>query len=119
MGGLHLRERTQRQVVEDPQLPLARPQLAAWEHNRRLWSPWLQRLAEPAAWFSWHGGSRAFLRWRACRGGGEIVDAMDPGSSFLAREKAFLSAFFCQSGTVRIPCLRSLCTYNFLKSVHF
>jgi len=76
VGGLHLRERTQRQVVEDPQLPLARPQLAAWEHNRRLWSPWLQRLAEPAAWFSWHGGSRAFLRWRACRGGGEIVDAI-------------------------------------------
>ena len=75
MGGLHLRERTQRQVVVDPQLPLARPQLAAWEHNRRLWSPWLQRLAEPAAWF-WHCGSRAFLRWRACRGGGEIVDAM-------------------------------------------
>jgi len=40
-----------------------------------------------------------------------------PGSSFLAREKAFLCAFFCQSGTVRIPCLRSLCTYKFLKSV--
>ena len=42
-----------------------------------------------------------------------------PATSFLAREKAFLRAFFCQSGTVRIPCLRSLCTYNFLKSVHF
>ena len=47
------------------------------------------------------------------------MDAICPGSSFLAREKAFLCAFFCQSGTVRIPCLRSLCTYNFLKSVHF
>ena len=42
-----------------------------------------------------------------------------PGSSFSAREKAFPSAFFCRSGTAITPCLRSLCTYNFLKSVHF
>ena len=42
-----------------------------------------------------------------------------PATSFLAREKAFLRAFFCRSGTAIIPCLRSLCTYNFLKSVHF
>ena len=36
-------------VVVQPQLPLARwPQLAAWEHNRRLWSP-LQRLSFDSA----------------------------------------------------------------------
>ena len=42
-----------------------------------------------------------------------------PDLRFWLGKKAFLCAFFCQSGTVRIPCLRSLCTYNFLKSVHF
>ena len=36
-------------VVALPQLPLAPwPQLAAWEHNRRLWSP-LQRLSFDSA----------------------------------------------------------------------
>jgi hypothetical protein len=47
------------------------------------------------------------------------VDATVPDLRFWLGKKAFLCAFFCQSGTVRIPCLRSLCTYNFLKSVHF
>ena len=46
--GLHLRERAQQLVVAvvvQPYLPLARwPQLAAWEHTRRLWCP-LQRLS--------------------------------------------------------------------------
>ena len=44
---LHLREVVV--VAQRPQLPPARwPQLAAWEHNRRLWSP-LQRLSFDSA----------------------------------------------------------------------
>ena len=62
---------------------------------------------------------RRALRWRQCLNSVYWCTYPSPGSSFLAREKAFLCAFFRLSGTVRIPCLRSLCTYNFLKSVHF
>ena len=40
-------------------------------------------------------------------------------TSFSATEKAFLCKVFCQSGTPRIPCLRSLCICTFPKSVHF
>ena len=54
-----------------------------------------------------------------CKPGQYWCTSPSRATSFSAREKAFLRAFFCQSGTVRIPCLRSLCTYNFLKSVHF
>ena len=44
---LHLREVVV--VAQRPQLQPARwPQLAAWEHNRRLWSP-LQRLSFDSA----------------------------------------------------------------------
>ena len=44
---LHLREVVV--VAQRPQLPPAQwPQLAAWEHNRRLWSP-LQRLSFDSA----------------------------------------------------------------------
>ena len=44
---LHLREVVV--VAQWPQLPPARwPQLAAWEHNRRLWSP-SQRLSFDSA----------------------------------------------------------------------
>ena len=67
-------------------------------------------------WLAFYPPQGAFLQQRSSN---YWCTYPSPGSSFLAREKAFLRAFFCQSGTVRIPCLRSLCTYNFLKSVHF
>ena len=81
---LHLREVVV--VAQQPQLPQARwPQLAAWEHNRRLWSP-LQRLSFDSANNEWIANGDLLTHNAALRAAEQLLN-FKQASGVLKRTK--------------------------------